>query len=244
MKPNNKTTARIAGFLYLSIFIIAPLSLLYLPSTLIVPGDALATATNINDAASLFRIGIAGDAVLFMIEVALAAIFYVLLRPVNKTLSLISAFSRLGEAFIMGLNVLVHLFVLHLANSAEYLTAFDPNQVHALVELFLRMHDNGILVGQVFFGFHLVTLGILLYKSGYFPRVLGVLLMVASIGYLLESFGNFVLPKYEEIYATVVILLAAIPELSFTLWLLVKGVRPLQDDEPAPASPLQPVARS
>jgi hypothetical protein len=237
MIANKKTTARIAGFLYLSIFVIAPLSLLVLPSRLVVPGDAAATVTNIRASEFLFRIGVVGDSVLFLIEIALSATFYVLLRQVNKPLSLVAAFSRLGEAFIMGINVLVHIVVLHLLGGATYLAAFETEQLHALVSLLLQVHDDGILVSQVFFGLHLITLGYLLYKSSFFPRILGVMLVFASFGYLIESFGNFLFPSYEEIYAWVVIALAAVPEFSLTLWLIVKGVRTPRRADPTPVPP-------
>ena len=134
------------------------------------------------------------------------------------------AFSRLGEAFILGINMLNHLFVLQLLSGANYLNVFEPDQLHALVLVFLNAHNSGVLISEVFFGLHLVFLGYLVLKSGYFPRILGILLVCASAGYLIESFGNFLAPSYGEIFSYVVLVLGIIGELPFLFWLLLKGV--------------------
>ena len=119
-----RKTARIAGFLYLILFVVAPFSLMYVPNNLIVPGDAWATANNIMASEGLFRLSIVSDSVIFLVEIVLAVMFYVLLKHVSKTLSLIMAFSRLGEAFILGINMLNHFIVLLLLSGANYLTVF------------------------------------------------------------------------------------------------------------------------
>ena len=217
-----KKTARIAGFLYL---ILAPLTafpLFYVSSSLIVPGDAAATANNIMASEGLFRAGIASDSVVFLIEIVLIVMLYVLLKPVSKTLSLVAAFSRLAMAVIQGINLLNHFTVLLLLSGADYLTVFEPDQLHALVLLFLNAHESVVFIWGLFFSLHLFVLGYLVYKSGYFPRILGGLVVFAGLCYLTREFGNILLPKYEEIFATIGFL--SIIETAFPLWLLIKGV--------------------
>ena len=220
-----KNTARLAGFLILLIAVLAPFSILYLPSTLIVPGDAAATASNVMASEGLFRLGIVVDSVVVLLEIVVIAILYVLLRPVNRTLALVAAFARLAMTVVMAVNVFNSLGVLLLLGDAEYLTAFETDQLHALVLLFLNLHESGIYIWQVFFGLHWVAVGYLVFKSGYFPRIFGILLIVTCLGYLMDSFG-ILYPSSGALSAvsSVVLAVGVIGELSFTLWLLIKGV--------------------
>lgn len=229
----NKKTARVAGFLYLIIIIAGIFAEFFVRQSLITPGDATATAHNIMASEGLFRMGIAGDLIMIMCDVALALIFYVLLKPVSNSLSLLAAFFRLGQAAILGINLLNLFFVLQLLSGADYLAVFGADQLHALVLLFLNGHSLGYSIGLVLFGLSLLVLGYLVFKSGYFPRILGVLLIIAASGYLIDSFASFLLPTYdtyEAILALVVFLPAFIGELSMCLWLLVKGVKVQQQD--------------
>jgi hypothetical protein len=225
-----KRTARIAGALILLLSPFAIFSMQYVPSTLIVPGDAAATAGNIMAAEGLFRAGIAGAAVVFLIEIALVVMLYVLLKPVSKTLSLLAAFARLAMTIVQGVNLLNHFSALLLLSGAGYLTAFEPDQLQALVLLFLDAHAYLAHVWGLFFSLHLFFLGYLVYRSGYIPRILGVLLVIASFCYLIQSFGNFLYPAYEEIFA--VVGWASIVELALPLWLVIRGVK---DRQPAAA---------
>ncbi len=219
--------ARVAGVLYLTIIIAGIFAEFFVRQSLIVPGDATATANNILASEGLFRIGIAGDLIMIMCDVALALAFYVLLKPVSNALSLLAAFFRLGQATILGINLLNLFFVLQLLSGADYLTVFGADQLDALVLFFLNGHSIGYSIGLVLFGLSLLVLGYLVFKSGYFPKILGVLLIVAALGYLIDSFASFLLPNYEAyetIFALVVFLPAFIGELSMCLWLLIKGV--------------------
>jgi hypothetical protein len=220
-----KNTARLAGFLVLLIAILSPFSILYLPSTLMVPGNAATTASNVMASEGLFRLGIFVDSVVVLLEIVVIAMLYVLLRPVNRTLALVAAFARLAMTVVMGVNVFNSLGVLLLLGDAEYLNVFEPDQLHALVLLFLNLHESGIYIWQVFFAFHWVAVGYLVFKSGYFPRILGILLIVTCLGYMMDSFG-ILYPSSEAIstVSPVVLAVGVIGELSFTLWLLIKGV--------------------
>ena len=235
----NQKTARIAGVLYLTIIIAGIFAEFLVRQSLIVPGDATATAQNIRAAEGLFRLGIAADLIMMLSDVALALAFYLLLKPVSQALALLAAFFRLGQATILGLNLLNLFFVLQLLSGADYLTVFGPAQLEALVLLFLKGHTVGYSIGLVLFGLSLFVLGYLVFKSGYFPKILGVLLIVAASGYLIDSFAGFLLPDYdayEAIFALVVFLPAFIGELSMAVWLLVKGVNsPQAELRPSPA---------
>jgi hypothetical protein len=155
-------------------------------------------------------------------------LLYVLLKRVDKTLSLIAASSRLAMTVIQGINLLNRFTALLLLSGAGYLTAFAPDQLHALVLLFLSAYDYVVLIWGLFFALHLFFLGYLVYKSGYIPRILGVVLVLASVAYLVQSWGNALFPEYEAVFATIGFL--SIIELAFPFWLVIKGVR---DQRPA-----------
>ncbi len=216
--------ARLAGLLYLVVAIAAPFSFFYMRSRLIVPGDAAATASNILASEGLFRMAIASDAIVFLSEIVLVALLYALLKPVSKTLALATVFARLAMAVMQAVNLLNYLVVLMLLSGADYLAVFTPDQLQALALVFLTAYEDVALIWGTFFGLQFIGLGYLVYKSGYFPKVLGVLLLCSAVGYLTDSFGNFLAPQYDAIYALLVIVMAIAGELVFTLWLLIRGV--------------------
>jgi hypothetical protein len=227
VNPSQLQVARIAGVLYLTIIISGIFAEFFVRQSLIVSGDAATTVENITASAGLFRMGIAGDLIMIMSDVALALIFYILLKPVSNTLALLAAFFRLAQATTLGINLLNLFFVLQLLNGADYLAVLDAGQVHALVLLFLNAHSTGYAIGLVFFGFSILVLGYLIFRSGYIPRVLGILLVLASFGYLVDSFAHVLLPNYADyaaVFTMVVFTPAFIAELSLALWLLLKGV--------------------
>src|SRR5215211_9042052 len=195
-EPSPLVYARVAGFLVILLVLLGPFSQLYVPSTLIVPGDATATADNIRASGWLLRLGIVSDSLIFLIEIVVTVLLYVLLRPVSRTLSLVAAFARLAMAIIQGINLLPYFTALLLLSGAGYLTVFEPDQSDALALLFLNAHQYGDYIWQVFFGLHLFVLGYLIFKSGYFRRILGLLMVLGSLGYLLDSYGNILFPNY------------------------------------------------
>ena len=215
-------TAKTSAVLILIMAVIAPFSMIYLPATLIVPGDATTTANHITASERLFRLGIVSDAIVFLIEIGLCALLYVLLKPVNKTLSLVAAFARLAMTVMQGINLLNHFFVLLLLNGVGYLTVFAPNQLQALVLLFLNAHAAVMLIWGLAFGLHLLVLGYLVYQSGYLPRMVGGLLIIAGLCYFIQSFGTMLLPQFKALFASVGLLSTL--EIALPLWLLIKGV--------------------
>lgn len=209
--------ARIGGVLYLFIIVAGFFGEVSVRSKLIVSGDAAATAANIAGHELLFRIGGAGELLMLACDIALAMIFYVLLRPVNKNLSLLTAFFRLIFAAIYGINGLAHFAAVILLGSASILKDFNPQQIQELAYFSLRLHRYGYDISLVFFGFHCLLLGYLIFRSGYFPKFLRVLLMVASLGYLLNSFAVFVASAFEAKIALFVLLPGALAEYSLCL---------------------------
>jgi hypothetical protein len=220
-----RKAARLAGFGYLIIIICGIFAHFYVRAGLVVPGDAARTADNIMGSERLFRAGIAGDLIMLITDVIVALALYVLLRPVNKSLALLAAFFRLVQTTISGMSLVNLFMVLFVLSGAGYLAVFEQEHLHALALLFLEAHARGILIGQAFFGLSCLVLGYLVYRSGYMPRVLGVLLVLASSGYLVDAFGNLLLPGHEEVFSYIVAVPAVIAELSLCLWLLLRGGR-------------------
>ncbi|MBN1122324.1 MAG: DUF4386 domain-containing protein [Anaerolineae bacterium] len=220
-----KRTARIAGILYLVITVAAIFAHFYVPGELIVEGDAATTAQNIIASESLFRIGMIGsELVVLLSEIVLSIVLYVLLKPVNKTLSLIAAVSRLAMTTIHGLNLLNYYFVLQILNGGDYLAIFSPDQINALVSLFLDAHSYGFSIGIAFLVPHVLILGYLIFESGYFPKVLGILFLLAGIGYLIDTTGLLLVSGYETTPG-IIAMVIAVAEIAFPVWLLVKGVK-------------------
>ena len=217
-------TARLAGGLYLVITLAAMVAHIYVPSAIIVPGDATATANNIMTSPALFRVGgIGAEMVILLCEIVLSIVLYVLFKPVNKTLSMLAAVSRLAMTTIHGINLINYFFVILLLSGTGYLAVFDAGQINALVMLFLDAHSYGFTIGIAFLTLPVFLLGYLIIKSGYFPRILGVLFVLAGVGYLVDSFALLLSPTYD----TTPVFLAlpiAIAEIAFPLWLLIKGV--------------------
>jgi hypothetical protein len=216
--------ARFTGLLYLVIIVFGLFSEVYIRSSLIIHGDATATASNILASEWLFRVGFASDLVVFLCDVAVAVLLYMLLRSVSRTGALISAGFRLTGTAICGVNLLNYFAALLLLGGAEYLKAFDSSQLNALALAFLDIHKHGYDLGLVFFGLHCLVLGYLLFKSDYFPMTLGILMVLAGIGYVVGSFTLFLFPEFTTAIAPIYIA-PLIGELSLCLWLLIKGVK-------------------
>lgn len=226
---SDQRMARIAGVFYLVIIVCAGVSEGYVRGSVIVPGDATATANNIIQSESLYRLGFVFDLVAFLCDLVVSIIFYFLFRPVSKVLSMISASLRLlAHPAIASVNLLNHYLALQLLDGSDYLNVFTPDQLNALVLLFLDTHTIGYLVAGVFFGAHCLLLGYLLVKSVSFPGVLGYFMIIASLGYLLNSFGNFIWPDQRALFDAIVVGPAVVAELSLCLWLMIKGVRQSQ----------------
>jgi Domain of unknown function (DUF4386) len=222
--PRLRRLTKVAGVLYLVIFVVYPLATL-VRSSLVVPGDATATVDNIRAQETLFRWGIAGEATIVLVEVVLAGVLYALLRPVSRSVSLAASLARVAEAVVMAAGCLVtSVFTLRVVADKGYLGAFDTDQRDALALFFQEANNDITLLWGFFFALSLLLTGWLVRRSGFLPRIPGILLMLAGLGYLVQSFGTFVAPGMADIWAVVVLVLAVPGELVFAIWLLAKGV--------------------
>ncbi|RMH46971.1 MAG: DUF4386 domain-containing protein [Gammaproteobacteria bacterium] len=220
-----KKTARVTGVLYLIIFFANIFAYFFVSESLRVPGDATATANNIVASEGLYRSGVVSYLIVFLSEIGTTILLYKLLRPVNKPLAMTMMATRLMQAAVHAVNLLNFILPLLLLSGADYLSVFESAQLHATVLFFLDAHYYGILISEAFFAPSLLLLGYLVYKSELFPGILGLLLAIAGAFYVLDSFGIFLMPQHQAFIANIMIAPAIIAELSFTLWLLVKGVR-------------------
>jgi hypothetical protein len=151
-------------------------------------------------------------------------VLYNLLKPVSKQIAVLMVVFALPGIPITMLNELTQLGVLQLLSGADYLTIFTPGQLQALAYLFLRLHDEGTSIAFIFAGLWLLPLGYLVFKSGFLPKILGVLLIMAGFGYLIDVFGSFLLSNYNLGIG----LFTGLAEIFFLLWLLIKGVNVTQ----------------
>ena len=215
--------ARVAGVLYLLI-IAAGLFAQFVRDQFIVPGNAAVTASHITERAFMFRLGLAADLSTFVCAVPLTIIFYVLLRPVHQNTALLVLVLTVVQDAIGGLNVLNTYRPLQLLGGAPYLNAFNREQLEAMAMLSLNAHSIGFNVAMIFFGFSCIALGYLLFVSGFFPKVLGVLLPIAGVCYLSLSTASLLSPRLASLLFPLILVPAFIGELSFALWLTTKGV--------------------
>ena len=228
--------ARIAGAVYLSLILTGPFSLIYIPSKLIVRGNATATASNILTHETLFHLGIVADLFGSVIFICLGMALYRLLSSVNKTWARLMLGLVLVSAAVGFVNVLNNIAALILFGGADFLSVFDKSQRDALAYLFIRLHSQGNIINEIFWGLWLFPFGLLVYRSGFLPRFLGVWLMLACFGWLVLSLIALLFPPYYETafrFAQPVMF----AELAIMLWLLIKGAK-----VPTPPSALQPAA--
>ena len=223
MNPTDKA-ARVAGAVYLSMVITAPFSLIYVPNKLIVRGDATATAANILAHETLFRLSIFGDLVGHVIFICLAIALYRLLSNVNRTWALLMVGFVLVSAAVGFLNTLNNIAALILFRGGEFLSVFDAAQRNALGMLFIRLHSQGIFIDEIFWGVWLFPFGLLVFRSGFLPRFIGVWLMINCFGYVaLSVIALFFPPYYNTAFNVLQPILFG--ELVIMLWLLIKGAK-------------------
>jgi hypothetical protein len=213
-----------AGFWYLLMAITAPIGLLYVPAQLIAPDDATATAHNIMAAESLFRVGIVSYLLCQLVFIPLVLTLYRLLKGVNQHHASLMVVLVLVSIPIAFLNMLNPLAALLLLSGAGFLSVFEPNQLFALALVFLNFQEYGTIIVQIFWGLWLFPFGWLVFKSGFFPKILGVLLIIAGCGYVVHSFTFLLFPDYEAMVESYAGVPEGIGELSMVLWLLIKGV--------------------
>ncbi len=219
-----KKTARLAGLLYLILVITGVYSIIYVSSKIIVLEDAITTSKNILNNEFLFRTGIISDLISNIIFVFLVLTLYRLFKQVNEyqaKLMVVLVVVQIPAVFIMEALNITSLMIF----KGEILQTFELNQRQDLAMLFLKINDYGTLTLEMFWGLWLLPFGLLVYKSGFIPRIFGILLIIAGIAYMNNSLVSLLFPSYNTLVNQPTLLLVAIGEISITLWLLIKGVK-------------------
>ncbi len=218
----NKKTARLAGFLWLLMFIFGPIAQI-VRSRIFVMGDMDATANNILTNEFLFRLGFVSDLIMMVIFLLLPLVLYKLLHTVDKNLSILMVIFVMVSVPINMLNLLNEFSSLYILRGAEYLSVFDIGQIKAQAMLYYDLYLNGYEIANVFFALWLVPLGVLVFKSGFLPRVLGILLVAGGCGLFLEVLIHFLFPGAAAV-STILLIPQTVAEASFLIWALIKGV--------------------
>ena len=224
VEASPQVLARIGGVLYLIIIVLGLFGEAFVRDRIIVSGDATATAANIRSLESLWRFGIAGEFLLLICATVLTLILFALLRPVHRDLALLTVFFNLvtiAVEAVAALNLVAALFPL---GNAGYLRAFEPEQLHAMASLAVKSHSYGFGVALIFFGCECLVLGYLIFRSGYLPKTIGVLMQIAGLCYLANSFALLLAPRLASLMFPAILMPALVGEASLCLWLLFKGV--------------------
>ena len=227
-----KNPGRFAGLLYVVTSVFGFFAMGYVPSKLIVHGDAAATANNISASETLFISGIVSQLIGMAGFIFVALALYELLKGVDRrqaTLMVILIVISIPIAFLNEVNSMA---VLILVRGADFLSVFDKTQRETLAMLFLNLHGRGLVFSELFWGLWLFPLGILVYKSRFLPRFLGVWLVLAGLAWVLLCFTDILLPQYADKMNTY-LQPAILGEIAFMLWLVIKGGKPPQMDAAA-----------
>ena len=211
--------AIIAGIALLIMSIVAPIANFSILQKLFVPGDAAKTFSNIVASEGSFRLAIGLFLVVAILDIIVAWALYVFLKPVNNSLSLLTAWFRIIYATMLG-SVLIYLVnVLLLINDPGYLSALSTTQIHAQVMSLIGTFSHGWEFGLIIFGVHLLLLGYLMFKAGYMRKILGILIILASLGYMIDGLGRLLSTQYNISIS----MFTFIGEVVLIFWLLIKG---------------------
>jgi hypothetical protein len=211
----------VAGVLLLLTIVAGFFGEVYVPSKIVVSGNATATANNITASNFLFRLGFASYLVEALCDVTLALIFYVLLKPVHKNLALLAAFFGLISTALYAVAELFYLAPSIILSGSNALKTFSLDQLNTLAFLSLKMFGYGAGIFMVFYGAACILRGYLIFRSGYLPRFLGVLLMLAGLGFITKNFALVLAPAYASDILLLPMFLASV---AMTVWFLTKAV--------------------
>jgi hypothetical protein len=221
--------ALIAGISYLAIFVLAIFANFFVIERLVVPGDAATTTANIMASEGLLRGGLASFIAVFVLDVVIAWGMYVVFRHINRDWSRLQAWLRIVGAALLGASLIFLYLVLQLIGRADNLSAFDRPQLEAQVMTYLNGFDFLWLIGLFCFGVHLIVVAYLILRSGYIPKLLGYLLMLAGAAYAVDTMAHALLANYadfENLFLILVAVSSIVAELWLALWLVLKAGRP------------------
>ena len=235
MEPKNNT-GRLAGIVYFLLLLFGPFSLIYVPNLLIVRGDAAATVRNIRNSEMLFRLGLASELAGDIVFIVAVMLLYRLLNNVDRMQAALMVIFAVLSVPIHFAGVASDIVALVIIKGSSYLSVFNPQQLDALAMLFVTLHGRAFIVIEVFWGLWLLPFGILVYKSGFLPRILGILLVVNCFGFLAQSLAGVVFPDSVDVVARYAFL-TQFGEIWIILWLLIKGAKARPAAEALPATP-------
>ncbi len=223
---SNKKLARIAGLLYLGVVLTGIFTLMYVHSKLIVSDNSALTYQNIFSFEQLFRLGIIGGLLCYILFLFLSLVLYKLLKPVNKSYANLMVLLAILSVPIFFINVQNEFTVLSLVSGTNNHFGFSVEQIQSQVMLYLDQYDNGMRIVHIFSGLWLFPFGYLVFKSGFLPKILGILLMLGCFGYLINFVGHTLIPNYSKIgIAFYINLPASLGEIGTCLWLLIMGAK-------------------
>jgi Domain of unknown function (DUF4386) len=231
-----KNPGRFVGLIYVLVSIGGLFSLVYVPGKIFVHGDAIATASNIAARETLFRFGIACNLVFQILFMWVALALYDLLKGVSRRQALLMFGLIAAPLPVLLMNELNSIAALLLVRGAGFLSVLEKPQRNALAMMFLNLHDRGFDIAGIFWGLWLFPLGLLVYRSGFIPRILGIILMVSCFAYIIDSLVPIAVPRYQTVISPWMGVLRA-GELLFMLWLLIMGAKPKPLPPPASAAP-------
>lgn len=219
-----EASGRTAGLLYLIVAVTGGFSMLYIPS-LIVPGDPAATATSLAAHEGLFRLGIVSGLVCQVVSILLALALYQIFKDVHRPLAVLMVALILAAVPVAFANMSNQLAALQIVTGASYLDVFSREHTSALAMFFLDQHSQGLLTVEIFWGLWLLPLGLLVMKSGFMPRFLGVLLIIGFAGYVVDFLTRLLFPAHAATVSSIAGF-SKFGELAMILWLLIRGAGP------------------
>ena len=230
-----RALARVAGFVYLMVAVTAGVAG-FARSSIVVAGDAAATAANIRASEALFRVGLFADLLQTGFFLLTAVALYALLHHVHRLAAMAMVAFVAVSVGMQALSLVLQVAALSIATDPGLATALGTSGSDSLALLFAELQHDGFVLSQLYFGLWLLPLGFLVVRSGYFPKVLGYLLALACVGYLVDMTAYLLAPEVQPSVLPVSAILGVLGEVGFIAWLLVKGVRTPVREEPARAA--------
>lgn len=224
MQLSPRALARTAGVFYLIIIALGLFAEVFVRGSILVSGDAVRTAENIVAREQIYRLGFVAGVVLAACNLPVALVFYELFKVVSRRIALLAVFFVLTATAIEGVNQLNHLAPLLALESDASLSVLTSDQLQALARLPLKLFGFGYALHLVFFGVYCMLVGYLLFVCAFFPRILGIMMLVGGMAYLTNSFALFLFPDVADQLFPYVLLPSAVAELSLALWLVTVGV--------------------
>lgn len=223
-----KKSARTAGLYYLIMAVSAAFGMMYVSSTIIVTGDATATANNIMKFDLLYRLGIISNLICQISFIFLVLALNRLFKGINEKYAKLMVSLVIAAVPIAFIVEIIKIAALHLLGNADYLKVFEQDQLNALVMVFINLHEQGILIVGIFWGLWLYPFGYLVIKSQFIPKILGILLIIGCFAYLVDSITALLIPQHRDIISNILLLPLSAGEILTILWLLIIGARELK----------------